>query len=294
MQLAVEQGWVLVLVEEAVDDRASPWSFAVDTVLSLEVTPSGRRELRVTKHRFASCQPGPHRLLVEREGVRVLPCFAAYRNAVRDLALPSPATNRSLRVPVIGQAPDWSRFEVPDGEGRVVIVCVNNMPMPYAFENFTAAIGATAQDGSAHPGARGTLLLSESQEFPVDLNPIGFHVGTLHQMIDGEEWLEAALSRLVACESPLAQVRIGPTERLEVYQHSENETLHKAISLLAAILGRRGLIVVVYGVNVHSVIRAGILSETWSVSLVTNPPPERLKIMRRVGANKIEFEAVMG
>ncbi len=51
-KLAVEQGWVLVLVVEAVDDQASPWSFAVDTVLSLEVAPSGRREVRVTKHRF--------------------------------------------------------------------------------------------------------------------------------------------------------------------------------------------------------------------------------------------------
>ena len=33
---------------------------------------------------------------LEREGVRVIPCFAAYRNAVRDLELPPPATATSI------------------------------------------------------------------------------------------------------------------------------------------------------------------------------------------------------
>ena len=291
-KLAVEQGWVLVLVEEAVDDRASPWSFAVDTVLSLEVTPSGRRELRVTKHRFGSCQPGPHRLHVEREGVRVLPCFAAYRNAVRDLALPSPATNRSLRVPVTGQAPDWTRFDVPDGEGRVVNVHVATKQGTNPFNKFMAAIGATAPDGSPHRGALGALLLFESHDWPFELTQTGFVVGTLHQMIDGEEWLEAALSNLVACESPMMRVVIGPTNRLAAYEHST--TLQKAIGLLAAILSRRGLIVLVHGTAPPELVfRAGILDETWTVSSATNPPSERLKVVRSFHGDKIEFEAVM-
>jgi KaiC/GvpD/RAD55 family RecA-like ATPase len=290
-KLAVEQGWVLVLVEEAVNDDASPWSFAVDTVLSLEVTREGRREARVTKHRFGPCQPGPHRLLVEREGVRVLPCFAAYRNAVRDLALPEPAKNRSLRVPVVGDAPNWTLFDVPDGQGRIVTVQVNAMPNRLTAARFTSAIGTTAQDGSTHPGARASLMLWEAHETSFVLDPMGFSIRTLHQMLDGEEWLEAALSRLNASKSPLARVRIGPTEQLPVYEHSD--TLQKAISLLAAILSRRGLVVIVYGENLEKVMRAAIVNETWLVSPVEKALTERVKVERTYAGVKTDFETEM-
>jgi KaiC/GvpD/RAD55 family RecA-like ATPase len=293
-KMAVEQGWVLILVEEAVDERPSPWSFAVDTVLSLEVTPAGRREVRVIKHRFGSCQPGPHRLLVEREGVRVLPCFAAYRNAVRDLALPPPATNRSLRVrsPELAQEPDWTRFNVPDGEGRFVAVGPLHQATLPELTKFAATIGATAQDGSAHPGARVTLELSESHENPIEWEGAGFHVGTLHQMIDGEEWLEAAVSLLVANEAPVARVRIGPTDLLWPYE--QHDTIRKAISLLAAILARRGLVVVVYGGDVHrTILRAATISDSWFVTKVADPPAGRLKVKRIGDRGESEFEALV-
>jgi KaiC/GvpD/RAD55 family RecA-like ATPase len=286
-KLAVQQGWVLVLVEEAVSDRPSPWSFAVDTVLSLDVTPAGRRELRVTKHRFASSQPGPHRLLIERDGVRVIPCFAAYKHAVRDLALPPPATHRSLRVPVAGPAPDWTRFNVPDGEGRVVVV--HGTP-PNELEALATSIGKVAQDGSAHPGARGVFYLLESHDGPLDRNASGFHVRTLHQMIDGEEWLEAVLSVLAADNSAVARVRIGPTNRLRVYEHAD--TLRKAISLFAAILARKGLVVVVYGQSADDgFIRAIIVNEDWTVSAAK--PPAALKVVRTMDSDKIEFKALV-
>jgi hypothetical protein len=291
-KLAVEQGWVLVLVEETVNDAASPWSFAVDTVLSLEVTRAGRREARVTKHRFGPCQPGPHRLLVEREGVRVLPCFAAYRNAVRDLKLPEPAKNRSLRVRVVGKAPDWASFDVPDGEGRIVTVAVTGGSKQDAIYKLTAAIGATAQDGSAQKGALASLLLWESHELPFQSFPDGWIGGTIHQMIDGEEWLEAALSHLISINSPLARVRIGPEESLNIYEHEES--LRKAISLLAAILGRRGTVVILYGKNASSMIQAAIVNEHWTLSPAMPSPAEGLKVNRNfIGDTTIEFEAAV-
>lgn len=291
-KLAVEQGWVLVLVEETVNDDASPWSFAVDTVLSLEVTRAGRREARVTKHRFGPCQPGPHRLLVEREGVRVLPCFAAYRNAVRDLALPEPAKNRSLRVPVVGKAPDWASFDVPDGEGRIVAVTVTGASRQEAADEFTAAIGAKAQDGSAQRGVLASLMLWESHELPFQSFPDGWIGGTIHQMIDGEEWLEAALSRLNSINSPLARVYIGPAECLDIYEHKES--LWKAISLLAAILGRRGTVVVLHGNNTNSMIQAAIVNEHWTLSPAMPSPAEGLKVNRNfIGDTTIEFEAAV-
>jgi KaiC/GvpD/RAD55 family RecA-like ATPase len=291
-KLAIEQGWVLILVEETVDNRASPWSFAVDTVLSLEVTEAGRREARVTKHRFGPCQPGPHRLLVEREGVRVLPCFAAYRNAVRDLALPEPAKNRSLRVPVEGQAPDWKSFDVPDGEGKVIFVDIDAKLKPSTVDLITTNIGAISPNGSLHPAARATLSLQESHESPFNLNSAGLHVGTLHQMIDGEEWLEAALSHLKAIKSPIVRVRIGNTDRLTIYEHSD--TLQKSVGLLASILGRRGLIVVVYGgETLANVVRAGIINERWWISATATEPTERLQVKRLNANASIELEVKM-
>lgn len=288
-KLAVEQGWALVLVEETVDQAASPWSFAVDTVLSLAVTDSGRREVRVTKHRFGPCQPGPHRLLVEREGVRVLPCFAAYRNAVRDLALPPPAANRSLRVPVVGPEPDWASFNVPDGVGRIALVsCRDPQLVQTRLNNLTLAIGKTAPDGSEQSGAQATLHIEESHENPLDSNATGFAVGTLHQMVDGEEWLEAALSILGACTLPLVRVRIGPTDKLLVYEHGE--TVGKGISLLAAILRRLGFLVVVWGSDANKVIRAAIVDEQWLLYPIAHAAPGQLNVKISFQDQTTEFQ----
>jgi hypothetical protein len=64
--------------------------------------------------------------------------------------------------------------------------------------------------------------------------------------------------------------------------------------LLAAILSRRGLVVVVHGTDVpEGVFRAGMVNEWWTVSLATNPPSERLKVDRCIDADKIVFEVVM-
>jgi KaiC/GvpD/RAD55 family RecA-like ATPase len=289
-KLAVEQGWVLVLVEETVNDDASPWSFAVDTVISLEVTEAGRREARVTKHRFGSCQPGPHRLLVEREGVRVIPCFAAYRNAARDLALPAPAQDRSLRVPVIGQAPDWTSFDVPNGQGKIITVQLDaNLNSATVFD-VADAVGATSPGGTAHADTGASLALGESHELPFTAYKSGFLGGTLHQMIDGEEWLEAALSQITSITAPLTRVTIGPSSELRVYEHVDD--IQKAISLFAAILGRRGMIVVLYGgADLPQVVRAGIINERWIVSPVMTPPGPRLSVQRYIlGSRRIDFE----
>ncbi len=271
-KMAVQQGWVLVLVEETADERPSQWSFAVDTVLSLEVTAAGRRELRITKHRFGPCQPGPHRLLVEREGVRVLPCFAAYRNAARDLELPPPATRRSLRVPVVGQAPDWSSFDVPDEAGRVVSV------QPGGLDALANAIGSKARDGSAQPEAPATQWR-------------GFRVGSLDPMIDGEEWLEAALSQLAASKLPVARIAIGPIEGIWIYEQSE--TLCKAISMLASILVRRGVIVVLFGVDVAMVMRTVVVDEQWMLTHALLPAARSVKLRRSAGNTTVDFEALL-
>jgi len=289
-KLAVEQGWVLVLVEEAVNDQASPWSFAVDTVLSLEVTRQGRREARVTKHRFGPCQPGPHRLLVEREGVRVLPCFAAYRNAVRDLMLPAPAISRSLRVPIAGQGPAWNSFDVPDGQGLVVIVDVGSSIADSRIDAFTGEIGATAQDGTACTGILALIPLSDSHKLPLASNSIGLRVNALYQLIDGEEWLDAVLSKLNAITSPIARVLIGPTGAIANHSYEHSDALHDALKLLSSILAHRGLVVVIYGTR-NPAPSTLIPHERWALSPATSARDGQVKIQRTTAGITSEFRS---
>jgi KaiC/GvpD/RAD55 family RecA-like ATPase len=292
-KLAVEEGWTLVLVEEVAGVETSAWSFAVDTVLTLSVTPAGRREVMVTKHRFGSCQPGPHRLLVEREGVRVLPCFAAYRNAVRDLDLPPPATNRSLRVPVVGPELDWTTFDVPDGHGRLVLLEVGSTEPRFREPVQTIAdrVGVAARDGTSEGREGVTLWLGELAVGRFGQPADSLTVGTLHPTIDGEEWLEGVLRRLTATRSPLARVAIGPTDRLAIYEHGG--TILKAIHLLAGILTRLGMIAVVYGAGIEGVIPAGTVDEVWALFRAgeTSQPDLRLRISRIFDrrANHVDF-----
>jgi KaiC/GvpD/RAD55 family RecA-like ATPase len=253
-KLAVEQGWVLILVEEALDDRASYWSFAVDTVLSLEVTREGRRELRVTKHRFAPCQPGPHRLLVEHAGVRVIPSWAAYRDAHRDLDLPPPATHRSLR----SVAPPTPTLDLPDGEGRIVMF--HHPRGQPALDRVAAMLGTLAPNGATAPGVRIYLALTDESSSQRDAAE-ELHQATLRPMVDGEEWLESALSAVATQASPLVRVRVGPTEA--IVPHTD---IQRAVVTLAGILVRRGIFVLVHGeFHLPGLIRPGI-DEIWSVA----------------------------
>lgn len=78
---AVDVGAVLFLVEEAVDE-ISPWAWSVDTVIDLHrASPEERtteRSMSIAKHRFAPCDPGPHRWAIVDQGVSVYPRPATY------------------------------------------------------------------------------------------------------------------------------------------------------------------------------------------------------------------------
>ena len=268
-KLAIEQGWGLILIEEVADASVSPWAFAVDTVLSLRVAPAvspaqARRELLVTKHRFGSCEPGPHRLQIDPKRLRVIPPFAAYRNAVRDLSLPPPSKDRSLRVPVVGTPPDWDAFRVPDGEGRCVTV--QGAMGWQKLDDISARIGEFRGDGTPAAGHRVTAWLIESGSLPFDADEQGFSLGTLHQFIDGEDWLEDILTHLSNWPGEIACVRVGPAEKVQNYENAAD--LQRAISLLMNILSQRGLVAVLFGEgsNVQNAIRAAIVTNKWSVS----------------------------
>lgn len=124
-KLAIEQGWALILIEEVSDDRPSPWAFAVDTVISLRLIERDglhERELSVVKHRFGPCEPGPHRLRIEPERIRVIPPIEAYRNAHRYLALPKPATGRAVLREFEPVSVPNGALDVDDNSGLLVVV----------------------------------------------------------------------------------------------------------------------------------------------------------------------------
>lgn len=265
-KLAGEQGWVLVLVEETPTDAPSPWTFAVDTVLSLRLAPAkggeqARRELLVTKHRFGGCEPGPHGLLIERERVRVIPPFSAYRHAVRDLDLPVPAKGRSLIVPAKGKVPFPSWFDVADGQGRMVIYRYSEHHD--RAQGLAARVGERSRTDAPASSLMCVFYLAESHVLGDEGAP-SFVMATLHQFVRGDEWLEAALQKLstvVPDPQGVASVHIGPTEGLRPYEHKDE--LAHGVSLLAGILRARGHIVILFGNAPDELLRAGIVSDGW-------------------------------
>lgn len=280
-KLAVEQGWALILVEEAPTDAPSPWAFAVDTVLSLRLAPAqgdaqARRELVVTKHRFGGCEPGPHGLLIERERVRVIPPLSAYRNAVRDLDLPPPAKGRTLAVETATptEFPGW--FHVGDDEGRIVVTAD-----PEGRGNadlVTASLGRSAQWGDLPSGAAYTFYLEEAQQEPRLCASGDVRVNTLHQLVRADEWLEGVLHALsvtgLRAARPLVHVRVGPTDRLVSY--AQKAELHAGISLLARMLSARGLLVILFGTESNLLLRYGIATDGWTLGRLVGtaqPPP---------------------
>jgi KaiC/GvpD/RAD55 family RecA-like ATPase len=279
-KLAIEQGWGLVLVEEVADGRVSPWTFAVDTVLTLRMStadgePQTQREMLVTKHRFGACEPGPHRLQIESERVRVIPPLAAYRKAEEVLALPVPAKRRSMRVPVYGAEPDWAGFDLPDEQGA--LVRVEGGVDAVEAGRIASAIGQRSVDGQAALGDFVHLFLAEKSDGRPSAHPRGVTVGTLDQFADGADWLEFALHLLARREHDVARVMIGPTQRLGVYEHRDD--LRRGMSLLLNLLQQRGFLVVLYGKETMDVIRAGIVHQTWQVTEDSSSPPDGGKFL---------------
>lgn len=84
-KMAAGAGRILVLLEECVDSRPSPWSFATDVVLELSLKESAEhggaliRTLSVIKNRFGPTEPGPHPMvIVPGEGVSIRPRVRSY------------------------------------------------------------------------------------------------------------------------------------------------------------------------------------------------------------------------
>ena len=65
MKFAAQEGLGIVLCEETSDDVPSVWDFASDTLLSLENSREGERQISVRKHRYGASASGSHQLQID-------------------------------------------------------------------------------------------------------------------------------------------------------------------------------------------------------------------------------------
>ncbi|MFO0607651.1 MAG: ATPase domain-containing protein [Polyangiales bacterium] len=117
-RLAAAKGLVLVLLEEAHDASPTPWTFAADVVLQLDLLRdgpgNGAREMVVLKHRYGPADVGPHHVAIGAQGLRVLPRPEAYLSpwARRTAGFaPGSWTNAPQ---VWSLLPDWALTDPPD------------------------------------------------------------------------------------------------------------------------------------------------------------------------------------
>jgi KaiC/GvpD/RAD55 family RecA-like ATPase len=236
-KLAIEQGWALVLVEECDDPSPSSWCFAVDTVIELSMNwaasnPRHRRVLRVAKHRFNACHPGPHRVLIEQERLRVIAPIDAYADSASILPLPKPTTGRTMTLPTPTGSLPPETLAIIDGAGHVRQLDTTRV----------ASAQRPRLDAAFVSGASSStwLYFGELGSGPI-VDPAGAQVhGTLHQFMDGPEWLELAIWRLAQL-SEVGWVFVGPASRLTSYEHRDD--VGRAVSALSSVLSRSGLAV---------------------------------------------------
>ncbi len=106
-KLTARWGVALILLEECGSTKASPWAYAVDTVIELETegdegaAKTPERWLRVPKHRFGPSDIGPHRFVIQ-SGIGI----AAYPRASTWL---EPWATPLVDLPNHGPAPQLSR-----------------------------------------------------------------------------------------------------------------------------------------------------------------------------------------
>jgi hypothetical protein len=195
----------------------------------------------------------------------VIPPFAAWRNAARYVALPPSATDRSLAIPLADDAtpPEW--FKVPDGKGRCVLV--GGEDVDDELDVISEKIGQIRTSGTASRAACVTLGLGYSPFTERTMESAGFYVATLSQFVDGEDWLESAVFMVGdfvrRFGTPIARVRIGPTERVGNY--AAVHSLRRAVSIFAELLDPAGCIVVLYGRKPMDTVQGSIVTDIWTV-----------------------------
>lgn len=232
-KFAAAEGLILLLLEEAIDDRASTWSFAADVVISLGLnhgapTPglpeSSERRLLVTKNRFGPSDPGPHAFtLATHDGVVVMPRPTAYLrpySLVRDWLDPKRPKAEYAPWP----APDRDGWPLVNGSAILV-----HGGSTYAVYRAAFRIG-----GPIPPATGSDVFVAFGQgNLPDEFRGVAF-IHCADPYLNPSTFLTDVLSAIRRMEGPVQRVFFGDLTALRL--HVDERGFMRAMVVIIAIL----------------------------------------------------------
>jgi hypothetical protein len=231
-----------VLLEETTSEEPSPWCFAVDTVLNLQVSRgdgSRDRAVLVSKHRFGAADPGPHSLRISREGIEVEPRVQFYRTA-SGVDLIDEGFGRRNCTPRT-----WGIQEL-DGSKRIggvtsKTVCVIG-PLDWETRHVALAVGT---------GPHSEILVDFNTPLRFDPKSEAERVGSRSVLRCGDPFLtpEELCARVIDAAaaiggSPLQRVIFGDLSALDAVR--DGDGLRDAVATLAMLFSRSNVPVILF------------------------------------------------
>jgi KaiC/GvpD/RAD55 family RecA-like ATPase len=248
-KVAVERGMILILLEETVDAKPSPWSFASDIVVGLEVQAEDQapdmpapfeRRLMVTKNRFAPSDAGPHRFTVDPErGVVLFPRPSAYMAPwAQGIVLPDafePLAPSQGWGALINTPESWPQF-------RDSVTTVYGSDPAYVFR-VASSLGTTAS-GTECPGTDVFVDFGRGAREPSDNE---YMIAAANPFLSGNRLLAMtveALDKVKRSCCPLRRVLLGDLGSIQSFWNPDG--LRRAVGVLLTVLRRAGIPAVLF------------------------------------------------
>jgi hypothetical protein len=265
-KLAVERGMILILQEEALDDRPSPWSFASEVVLGLDLPQHGGAErlLTVLKNRFGHSAWGPHELaILPRIGVRIDPHPATYLTAWGEAAL------AELAEPAQPLQQSWG---IPPGSSQALPPFRDCVTAVYGPD--PALVRRTAERVGLLEMIPGTVDLridfNRGRPLPADEYIIGFEPADPFML--GNRLIASAFHAVLEQRGHQRRIRrllVGDLRSIRTY--SDANEVRRALLVLTRTLQRLRVPVVLFETTAGRTLAASVVEHDYGH--VTQEPP---------------------
>ncbi len=246
-KLASHLGAVVVLLEECMPGARSPWVYAADTVMEIDVVSedadSGRtspfeRRLVVAKHRFGPSDYGPHRFAFESPGgVRVYPRPSAWLEPWSESLSAGVGRRGGSRA---------RRIEIPASRPIVVegeVVAVHGPDLPRVLWIASGVVPLQISGDAAS-------YLSIELSLPLGHRDVVHgrgeehrRLGVAHPYLSAHQLLRLLLDE-VRLLPGLCRIVVGDLRSLRSYGGSDG--LRRALVVFCALMRRQQVIVVLY------------------------------------------------
>ena len=230
-KFTAEQGLILILIEEAMDSRDSPWTFVSDVIFELSHhgpngTPAGeRRSMMVRKSRFGPSHVGPHGFTIRSEGgIEIYPRVTNYASAWARKHLP-----RSISAgPASWRVQDASGGLGLPHENEVVLVTGREpILLSHAASSMSSEISVLRVDMAKTEFVRDSRVLNCG-------NPI----------LSIEFFVSIFYRRLDALKGQISGVVIGDLDSIR--NHLDPMAMRRVLPVLISIAHEAGIQVLLY------------------------------------------------